>query len=527
MHSMSTTDSMVEPPAREIPERLEARYRRLTHGRLDDLAVADSRGTRLTHRQLWDASSDLLRDLGGHGISAGDRIAVCMPNRAEALVAMLATLRLRAVPVAVPVTAEADGLRYAVERTGARAVLAAEHHRRSVSGEWARQAAADVAHRCRAVTLGDDGEWAWPADEGGTEPAPPELGVDHLLLTSSTTGPPKAVKHDVAALALMNRGLGTRYGLGPTTPLFMASPVGHATGAIQGARLSLYHSAPLILQESWEPEEALRMIAAERCEFTLAATPFLLDLLDAPSTGREPKLATLRTFVCGGAQVPPKLVDRARDEFPDTFVTVLWGMTEGGSTCCPPGAPYDRVVETAGVPWEGLELAVERADGTRVPAGEEGELLMRGPVSFSGYWQQEDVYRASLTEDGYFRTGDLARLDADGYLVITGRIKDLIIRGGVNISPIDTEAALISHPKVAAVAVVGLPDERLGERICAVVQSIGEAPTLEELTSWAGAQGLQRRLWPEAVRTVDAMPTTASGKARKHVLKQRIVEGSL
>jgi acyl-CoA synthetase (AMP-forming)/AMP-acid ligase II len=147
---------------------------------------------------------------------------------------------------------------------------------------------------------------------------------------------------------------------------------------------------------------------------------------------------------------------------------------------------------------------------------------MRGPGVFFGYLGDEELYRSSVTGDGFFRTGDLARLGADGYLHLTGRLKDLIVRGGVNISPLPIEDALAAHPAVRRVAVVGAPDERLGERICAVVVPEGDPPELDDLIAWVRGQGLPRRLWPEALRVVDEMPTTAAGKIRKNVLAERL-----
>jgi non-ribosomal peptide synthetase component E (peptide arylation enzyme) len=154
-----------------------------------------------------------------------------------------------------------------------------------------------------------------------------------------------------------------------------------------------------------------------------------------------------------------------------------------------------------------------------------GELAMRGPQVFVGYLGQEDLYASLITPDGYFRTGDLARIDSDGYLHLTGRLKDIIIRGGVNISPVPIENAIAAHPDVRRVAVIGQPDERLGERICAVVVPQGTAPTLEALNAWLREQGVSARKLPESLVVVDEMPVTAAGKIRKVDLKARLEEG--
>jgi cyclohexanecarboxylate-CoA ligase len=239
--------------------------------------------------------------------------------------------------------------------------------------------------------------------------------------------------------------------------------------------------------------------------------------VDAAWPEGKAKLPTLRNFLCGGAPVPPILLEQANIQAPHTFVTVLWGMTEGGVTTCTPDSSRDQLINTAGAPLPGLELVIldRNNDGT-------GELAMRGPGVFVGYLGQEQLYRDALTDDGFFRTGDLARLDEHGYVRLTGRLKDLIIRGGVNIAPTPIEDAIASHPAVRRVAVVGLPDDRLGERICAVIVPAGTPPTLTELVAWVSDRGLSQRMLPEALRVVDEMPVTAAGKIRKPDLKRRL-----
>jgi acyl-CoA synthetase (AMP-forming)/AMP-acid ligase II len=342
------------------------------------------------------------------------------------------------------------------------------------------------------------------------------------MFTSSTTGAPKAVMHTADTLAALNQGFSERFGLSADTPIFMPSPLGHSVGAIHGARLAMYLGATLVLQDGWDPQLALELVAEHRCAFTAAATPFLKDLLDAPGPATGYKLEGLKTFLCGGAPVPPVLLDQAALQCPDTLVTVLWGMTEGGVTTCVPGDPPERVLGTAGAPLPGLELQILGEQQQALPPGEVGELAMRGPGVFVGYLGQEELYASLVTEDGFFRTGDLATIDDDGYLLLRGRLKDVIIRGGVNISPLALEDCLSAHPGVAAVAVVGAPDERLGERICAVIVPSGEAPTLGDLVRWADEHGIPRRQWPERVHVVKDMPRTAAGKIRKNVLRDLI-----
>ena len=518
---------------------LAARFERFVREGPAALAVHDDRGGRLDRKQLWHEAGRLGAELAEQGIGAGDIVLIFMPNRAEWMVAMLAALRRSAVPANLPIRSDEGTLRYAAELCGARAILTVERHGRTEAGELAVAAAGQCPGLPAVAIVGDDGTRRWPRSGSGREPGPGREargrdtapahrveGLDHLMFTSSTTGLPKAVMHTADTLAALNVTFAERFGLGPDSPIFMPSPLGHSVGAIHGARLALHTGAPLVLQDRWDPARALDAIAAHGCRFTAAATPFLKDLVDAPwpTAARGPKLSPLSWFLCGGAQVPPSLMEQAQAEFPNTRVTVLWGMTEGGLTTCTAESPPEKVLTTAGIGLPGLELRTLDASGEETGPGAEGELAMRGPGVFVGYHGQASLYESLLTPDGFFRTGDLARIDGDGYLRITGRLKDLIIRGGVNISPVPVEDALAACPGVRAVAVVGYPDERLGERICAVVETTGGAPAdLEALTGFLRDRGLPKHLWPELVRTVGEFPRTAAGKIRKLELRDRIV----
>ena len=515
---------------------LAERFRRFVDDRPDAPAVVDDRGRRLGRAQLWREAGRLAAELAGQGVGPGDVVLVFMPNRTESLVAMLAVLRHGAVPANIPIRTDEDTLRYAAELCGARALVTVERHDRVGTGALALEAATGCPDPPAVAVVAEDGtrRWAGPgpgaaAGSVGRDAASahPVAGLDHLMFTSSTTGPPKAVMHTGDTLAALNITFAERFGLGPEAPIFMPSPLGHSVGVIHGARLALHTGAPLVLQDRWDPTRALETVAAHGCRFTAAATPFLKDLVDAPrpsAAGGAPKLDSLAWFLCGGAQVPPSLMEQAETEFPNTRVTVLWGMTEGGLTTCTAESPREKVLTTAGIGLPGLELRTLDERGEPTPPGAEGELAMRGPGVFVGYYGQATLYESLLTPGGFFRTGDLARIDAEEYVRITGRAKDLIIRGGVNISPVPLEDALAAFPGVRAVAVVGYPDERLGERICAVVETTGDAPPdLGALTAFLGERGLAKRYWPEIVRRVDGFPRTAAGKIRKIEVRDRIV----
>ena len=488
-----------------------------------ELALA-SAGDTLSRSELWHAAGEAAEEI--RAVVGGSRrvVVIHLPNCTAWVVMFLATLRAGHVPATSPVTTSEAHLRHIFDLIEPALVVCARRKGLALPDAAVLQAASGAATKV-AVAVADDASLAVHSQADR-----PARGIDvpdsiaHLMFTSSTTGPPKAVSHSEDTLAALNVQFAERFGLDHRTPVFMPSPLGHSVGAIHGGRLSLFLGAPLILQGEWDAVGALELVARHRAEFTAAATPFLLDLVNARWHGREPKLAPLRSFLCGGAQVPPALIRRCRIELPDTFVTPLWGMTEGGLTTCVAGSTETQVENTVGVGLPGLELRT-LDDEMRLQAQGAGELVMRGPGVFNGYCGQPELYAEHIVGDGFFRTGDLALIDSDGYVAITGRHKDLIIRGAVNISPVDTENTIAAHPGVVGVAVIGWPDERLGERICAVVQA--SAPLdLDDIVAFCSRQGLPRRYWPERLVQVDHFPRTAAGKIRKQQLRDELVSAS-
>ena len=487
--------------------------------RPDALALI-SGGESLSRSELWSAAGEAAEEIRSAIDGSRQVVVIHLPNCTAWVVMFLATLRAGHVPATPPVTMPETHLRHIFDLVQPALVVCAGQER-TPSREAVRRAAAGAVPPV-AVAVVDSGSLTVC---GSTHRQSRSVEVPdttaHLMFTSSTTGPPKAVSHCEDSLATLNGQFAERFDLDQHTPVFMPSPLGHSVGAIHGARLAAFLGAPLILQDQWDAASALDLVARHRAAFTAAATPFLLDLVNARWDGREPKLAPLRSFLCGGAQVPPALIRRCRTEFPNTFVTPLWGMTEGGLTTCVADSTIAQVENTVGVGLPGLELRILDAD-RQLQASGEGELAMRGPGVFNGYYGQPELYAEHLIGDGFFRTGDLARMDSDGYVSITGRHKDLIIRGAVNISPVDTENAIAAHPDVVGVAVIGWPDERLGERICAVVQA--SAPLgLNDVVSFCAEQGLPKRYWPERLLHVDRFPRTAAGKIRKQHLRDELV----
>ena len=491
------------------------------------LAVRDDRGHSLTRAELWELAADIEHELVAHGLGRGDMVIVCMPNWTEWMGAYLGVVRGEMVAGTLPVTTDPRSIAYTANLVGAKAVVLPRSHRGRDFVAESEVLAAELGREVQILLVdGQDGTRTWRSFGGphATIPAYPDDLV-HVLFSSSTTGKSKAIAHSEASLSAYNRMVIDRYEVSGERPIFMPSPLGHSTGFWHGARMSLMTGAALILQDAWDPRRALELVEQHGCEITVAATPFLKDIVDTTWDSTTPKLAGMRIFLCGGAPVAPSLIELAQEQMPDTRIAAIWAMSEGGATSSLPDDSTELVAYTCGKVMPGVTLEVVREDGTLAPRGTDGEIVMRTPSLFLGYIGQEQLYRDSFTTDGWFRTGDTGIVDDNGYLRLTGRLKDLIIRGGVNISPVEIENVISGHPQIARVAVVGSPDERLGERICAVIQPLGTAPTLDELVGWLAERDVPRRLWPESIRVLPTMPETPAGKIRKNVLRELISSG--
>lgn len=345
-----------------------------------------------------------------------------------------------------------------------------------------------------------------------------------MSFTSGTTGEQKGAMLSSRVLSAWNAGLADRYNLDEGERILACSPFGHAVGLAHALRMTFTLGASLVLQEKWNPDQAIQLISQERCSFMAGATPFLMDVVYNAGLANT-DVSSMRLFICGGASIPEKLLMDAQQALPNTFTTPLWGMTEcGGATTCSFDAPIEKLHTTDGNPCGDMELKVVDGQGQEVPRGVEGELMAKGSMLALGYYQRPELTRECFQEDGYFRTGDQARMDEDGYIKITGRIKDLIIRGGVNISPVEIESVLFSHPRVANVAVIGMPDSRLGERVCAFIQPKESGDTIDmgEIQSWMQQQGVAKPKWPERIETLEEFPITQSGKIQKFKLRELI-----
>jgi len=313
-----------------------------------------------------------------------------------------------------------------------------------------------------------------------------------------------------------------RLHMGADDVIHMPSPMAHQLGFMYGLVLPAMLSATAVLQDVFEPAEMARQINAERATWTMGATPFLSDLSDYCITTKT-ATPSLKVFVSAGAPIPRPLVAKARGALNAAIISA-WGMSENGAvTTTRIEDPEDKVTGTDGCALPGMEVRVVDPNGKAVPTGSEGQLEVRGCSNFVGYMKRPGL--AQVAEGGWFNTGDIARIDADGYIRIAGRSKDIIIRGGENIPVAEVENILFQHPAVSAVAVVGYPDARLGERACAyVILKEGASLTFAEMSTYLREQKMALQYIPERLQVVRELPRTPSGKIQKFKLREMAAE---
>jgi len=487
---------------------------------------------RLSYGELDALSRRIALKLLQLGIGAGDVVSLQLPNWWQFAAMHLGCARIGAItnPL-MPIFRERE-LGFMLGFAETRLLVAPERFRGfdyrpmidGLRGELpalrhAVYAGAAGADGFDAVFLAEPLEDAPEADAILAGRRPGANDVVELIYTSGTTGQPKGVMHTsnttIGHLALWIE----HHGLGRDDVILMASPLAHQTGFLYGLLLPVMLGAEVVLMDRWEPPRAAEIIQQHRCSFTMAATPFLSDIVHMPNVA-DFDLSSLRTFVSAGAPIPPALVQDAARGFAFKVLSG-WGMTECACpTICNPDDADERVWSSDGAPMRGAEVKVVDEAGREQPAGEEGDLKFRGSSLFVGYLKKPELH--GLDADGWFDTGDRARIDGKGYIRISGRSKDIIIRGGENVPVVELEDVLYRHPAVQDVAVVGVPDDRLGERGCAYVtlKADGEL-SMEVLRQYLEDSGTAKQYWPEMLEVIDEMPRTPSGKIQKFKLRQR------
>ncbi|MFA5941128.1 MAG: AMP-binding protein [Sinimarinibacterium sp.] len=365
---------------------------------------------------------------------------------------------------------------------------------------------------------------------GASFPAVDADAVRMVLYTSGTTGRPKGVMHTHNSLHALICQLRDHWRVEPGDKFLVPSPIGHIGGSIYTFEGPLLLGTTAVLMERWDADDAVRIMQAEGCTHMAGATPFLEQLLAAARRAGT-RLPGLKVFVCGGASVPPSLIRDAQSYFERAVVTRVYGSTEVPVTTV--GATRaDETEQAANTDGRRGDAEIKLVEHRSAPSGagrasaDEGEVHARGPQMLVGYLRAEDE-ASSFDAEGYFRTGDLARLVDDRYLVVTGRAKDIIIRNGENISPKEVEDILVGHPQIAEVAIVGLPDARTGERACAVIVPKGTpGPDVAGLRGYLAAQGLAAFKAPEQVVLWDALPKNDAGKVLKHQIRATLAQNA-
>ncbi len=496
----------------------------------DRVVLADDYGRQLSCAGLRDSALTCAAALAQRGIGAGTVVSWQLPSTLETMVVMAALTRLGAVqnPV-LPIWRHSE-LRFVTTQLATEFLIVPGVWRNFDHTMLARQLADEGgdARPMSVVVIDHDepinGGLRLPAGDPGGLPEPPISGEDPrwIYYTSGTTAAPKGARHSDRSVIAGSAGVVGIVGASSSDVNPIAFPVSHIGGAAMLAG-ALHTGMRLVLFDAFDPVETPLAIAAHRPTLLGSATPFFVAFMAAQRAhGAEPLFPDLRGCVGGGAPITAELGYQVRQTFSVDGVANSWGLTEFPvATSQAPNGPAEVLDHTVGKPVAGVEVRVVDECERRVAPREEGELRLKGPQCFLGY-VDASLNDNAFDADGWFRTGDLGRIDADGNVVVTGRIKDAIIRNAENISALEIEGALASHPGVADVAVIGVPDERTGERVCAVVvPHPGKAVTLSSIFEHCQARGLSKHKTPERLEIVDTLPRNLTGKVLKNELRAK------
>lgn len=499
------------------------------------IAVIAAAEVRLSYRELGQKVAQVAAGLAKAGVGKGDVVSIQLPNCAEFVVVHLAANRLGAVTNPLLPTYRARELSYILAKARTKVVVVpAEHRGFDFQGLYQNLVPALPELGAVFVVGGDPREGMRAYEElllqGECSGGPVLDGNDlvALIFTSGTESSPKGVVHTHNTMMYGTREMAGLLGLTSDDIVWAPSPIAHGTGFQWGVRQAITLGATLVLQDEWDVDKALKLIQQERCSFVISATPFVAMLLESPKLGQV-DLSSLRIFGCAGAPIPRQMGERARQQIGCTLIG-MWGMSECfvGSASAP-SDPEEKLWASDGRAMPGAELAIFDDDHKQqLPPGEVGELATRGPHVALGYFNDPERTAATFSPEGWLFSGDLATMDPQGYIRIVGRKKDIINRGGLKISAREIEDLLLEHPKVARVAIVPVPDARLGEKCCAcVVTRDGAQIGLAELTDFLLECGVAKYKLPEFVAILDDLPMTPSGKVQKFHLRDGVLAGRI
>ncbi|EOW5937518.1 medium-chain fatty-acid--CoA ligase [Escherichia coli O8:H20] len=498
----------------------------------DKIAVVDNHGASYTYSALDHAASCLANWMLAKGIESGDRIAFQLPGWCEFTVIYLACLKIGAVSVPLlPSWREAE-LVWVLNKCQAKMFFAPTLFKQTrpvdlilplqnqlpqlqqivgvdklapaTSSLSLSQIIADNTPLTTAITTHGD-----------------ELAA--VLFTSGTEGLPKGVMLTHNNILVSERAYCARLNLTWQDVFMMPAPLGHATGFLHGVTAPFLIGARSVLLDIFTPDACLALLEQQRCTCMLGATPFVYDLLNLLE--KQPAdLSALRFFLCGGTTIPKKVARECQQR--GIKLLSVYGSTESS-----PHAvvnlddPLSRFMHTDGYAAAGVEIKVVDDARKTLPPGCEGEEASRGPNVFMGYFDEPELTARALDEEGWYYSGDLCRMDEAGYIKITGRKKDIIVRGGENISSREVEDILLQHPKIHDACVVAMPDERLGERSCAyvVLKAPHHSLSLEEVVAFFSRKRVAKYKYPEHIVVIEKLPRTASGKIQKFLLRKDIM----
>jgi cyclohexanecarboxylate-CoA ligase len=493
--------------------------------------------TRFTYREMAAMADRIAVGLSRLGVGRNDVVSMQLPNWWQFTLTYLACSRIGAVLNPLMHIFRERELSFMLKHGDSKVVIVPKQfrgfdHEQMIVG--LRPNLPALQHIVVVGSAGDNSfekllseprwEEAPDAKEILTRYRPGPDDITQLIYTSGTTGEPKGVMHSANTTMANITHYAERLCLGADDVVLMASPMAHQTGFMYGLMMPIMLRSRAVLQDIWDPKKAVELIRSEGVTFTMASTPFLTDLAKAVSESGK-GVPTLRSFLCAGAPIPGPLVENARKVLGAKIVSA-WGMTEiGAVTLIKLDDDDERAFNTAGCALPGVEIRVVDAAGKPLPNGTEGTLLVRSCSNFGGYLRRPHLNNTD--EEGWFDTGDLAEIDDRGYVRITGRSKDVIIRGGENIPVVEIETLLYRHPAISQVAIVAYPDERLGERGCAVVvPKQGQVLDLPAIVDFLKSQKVALQYIPERLLILDQMPATPSGKIQKFRLRDIVKQST-
>jgi acyl-CoA synthetase (AMP-forming)/AMP-acid ligase II len=510
-----------EPRAQQYVEQgwwdgstLPARVHQFASDRPEAIAVVDeTTDARVTYSQLWDDACRVAAFLGEQGVWPGDVVSVQLPNWYETVAVDLGVLARGAVLNPLLPNYRARELHHILGTARTKLLFTPDEFRgfdHAALGRDLRESLDTLGTHVIVRGRGDFWQHVLGRPSRHIEPSADPAALSEVIFTSGTEATPKGVMHTEHTTNCNVRSAHAVNELTADDVVWVPSPIGHSTGLNFGVRLALYFGMKLVLQDRWDPDRAVDLIERERCSYTLAATTFLTDLVDAAArTDRD--VSSLTRFGCGGAPVPPEIVRAGADA--GINVLRIYGLTEALVVSWNRAdSPLEKRMHTDGLALPEVEIQIR-----------DGEVLVRGPNVCIGLFDDAARERDIFTDDGWLHTGDAGMLDDDGYLTIVGRKKEIIIRGGLNIAPREIEDLLCAMPGVRAAAVIGVPDERLGEIACACVV-VDEPVDLADVVAFLTSRNLATYKLPQMLRIVTALPTTASGKIRKNELRYQILK---